>query len=142
MPRAFLSSRFDSPLASAGATYKIPDLGNGVPHLWVVLTDPDENGEVAMVSLTTRRKGSDDTVILDSHDHPFVIRETAVSYGNAMCAAVQNLTNAVCVGAAFMHRPVSQDLLTRIQDGAQRSPHTPKDVKEYVCRRLRSKHKN
>ena len=136
MPKAHLSSHFDPPPVVAGATYKFPIPGKSTPHLWVVLTDPDDNDEVAMVNLTTRRIGSDDTVILDFGDHPFVKHPTVVLYMDARRATAKSLTDAVSGDVACRHSLVRPDILSRIQDGVQQSRLTPSELKEYVRRRL------
>ena len=136
MPKAHLSSHFDPPPVVAGATYKFPIPGKSTPHLWIVLTDPDDNDKLAVVNLTTRRTGSDETVILRPGDHPFVKHPTIVNYGDADFAIAGKLTNAVSRGVAWSHSPVNQDVLSRIQNGVQQSRHTPRELKEYVRRRL------
>ncbi len=50
----------------------LPISEEDVTHLWIVITEPDASGLVAIVSLTTRRNNSDETCLIQMGDHPFV----------------------------------------------------------------------
>lgn len=124
-------------VVSAGDTFVLRKPGrNSIPHLWVVVTDPDDDGKVVIASLTTRRPHSDDTVILRRGDHLFIRHETVIFYRDAQMPMASDLMNAVHGGAATMHAPFHLDILTDIQEGLDRSPHTPNHIKEYVRRQL------
>ena len=97
-------------VVSAGDTYILRKPGDGVPHLWAVLTDPDKDDTVVIVNLTTRQPHSDDTVILHPGDHPFVLHETVVFYQDACLAKTSALTKAVRGGAATMHNAFRPDV--------------------------------
>jgi len=121
---------------SAGDTFKMRKPDDHNPHLWVVVTDPDDDGDVAIVNLTSRKQHSDDTVTLNRGDHTFIERETVIYYQDARRTKASALTNAVRGGAATVHDPCRLDILTKIQRGLDRSPYTPNDIKEYVRRQL------
>jgi CTP:molybdopterin cytidylyltransferase MocA len=124
-------------MLSAGATLFISRSQRSANHLWVVVTEPDgDPRQCGIVSLTTRRQGSDDTVVLMPGDHPFVVRETVVSYANARLARTNQLENLVTAGATQTHAACSPELLERIRAGLFASPFTPGYVKGYCGERL------
>ena len=125
-----------SHIVCAGNTYKLPVRWKSIPHLWVVLTDPDDSDQVIMVSLTTHRKDSDETVVLHRGDHSFVRHKTVVYYQDARFASALSLTKAVRQGVATLHDSCGYDLLYKIQNGALESPHTPNDIKACLRRFL------
>ncbi|MDT8369702.1 MAG: hypothetical protein RQ745_10880 [Longimicrobiales bacterium] len=89
-----------------------------------------------IVSLTTRRRGSDLTVVLRPGDHPFVVRETVVFYADARLVVTEQLENLISAGATSTHAPCSPQLLERIQAGVFSSPFTPGLVRGYCRSRI------
>jgi len=124
------------PRVEAGDTYKLATPTNPTPHLWIVLTDPDQQGEVAIVNLTTRQPASDATVILRPPDHPFVRHDTVVRYEDAQVVPARALDAAVKGGAARRHAALNPLILKRIQDGVDKSPFIAGDIREYVRQQL------
>ena len=41
-------------------------------HLWVVISLPDEIGEVVVVNLTSHRDNKDQSCVIEAGEHPFV----------------------------------------------------------------------
>ena len=82
-------------VVSAGETYKLRKPGDDTPHLWAVITNPDQDDNVVIVNLTTRQPHSDDTVVLSRGEHPFVRHETVISYQDARLVKTSALTQAV-----------------------------------------------
>ena len=119
---------------SSGDSYILRKPGDDSRHLWAVLTDPDQDDNVVMVNLTTRRLHSDDTVILRPGDHPFVHHETVIFYQDALLVETRALTEAVRGGVATMHNAFRSDVLTKMQCGLEKSPYTPDDIKAYFQR--------
>jgi hypothetical protein len=113
-----------------GDTYLLPKPGHSTPHLWIVLTEPDAtSGDVIMVNLTTQRSYSDATVVLNAGDHPFVQHATVVNYSDARYARAAALDTAAKSGICRLMKPMSEDVLKRIQEGLLNSPHTPNKIK-------------
>lgn len=51
------------------------------PHLWITLTHPSgDPARVLIASCTSRKPWSDDTILLDRGDHPFIRHETVIAY--------------------------------------------------------------
>lgn len=118
-----------------GETFLLPKPGHDTPHLWIVLTEPDEQvpPHVAIVNLTSFREGADTTVVLATGDHPFIRHHTVVYYGDLLVAPAQKLVDAVRAGIATRHDDLTDDILERVREGVFRSPFTHGDMKAY-CR--------
>lgn len=109
----------------------------GVPsqHLWILITDPDPDTFLgAMVSVTTLRGTTDQTVILQPCDHPFVKRPSAVHFGDARLFDTRRVEEAIRAGGVHLHQRCSAALIALLQDGALASPYTPNKVLEFCCR--------
>ncbi len=104
------------------------------------MTDPDDDTErnMAIVNLTTLRKGADTTVILKSGDHPFVKHDTTVYYEDARiasCVPIIALLNAPSLGYE-LHDDCSDLILKKIQQGIFDSDFVSEGVQEYCRLRL------
>ena len=56
-----------------GDTLLIPAPGSGVtPHLWIILTEPNDAQHCIIVNLTTLRNSQDQTMSIMPGEHPFV----------------------------------------------------------------------
>lgn len=120
--------------ANPGDTLLLPKSREQTPHLWVILTRPDEKTqEVVIVNLTTKRNHSDTTLILNKGDHPFISRTTVVNFVDARFAKVDSLKNAVNSNRFRYSVFFDPKILKEIQQGLLVSPFTPGKVKDY-CR--------
>jgi len=79
---------------------------------------------VVIVSLTTLRPHSDETVILQPGDHPFVQHPTCVYYSDARITTVARLETALRHRQAFRREDMDAALVERIRDGLFRSAFT------------------
>ncbi len=120
----------------AGHTYYFPINPKDNPHLWIILTDPDEDGKVIGVNLTTRDNSIDNTLILNVGDHPFVRRPTAVIFSRTRRIPISVLENLLAKGRAKAWDPCSSELLDRIRAGAVASDYTPCGLITYLKRTL------
>lgn len=101
-------------------------------HLWVVLNDPcGPDGQVVIVSLTTKRDHSDPTVTLLPHEHPFVVRPTAVHYPEARLVHASQLQSLIESGATSTHADCNGDLVKRIADGLLASDRAPQWIAQW-----------
>jgi hypothetical protein len=120
-------------LLTCGDTFLIPKRGTDTEHLWIVITEPDADANAVCVSVTTKRSYSDTTVVLSVGDHPFVKHESVIHYADARildlrtveAALDANTRSFVCVS----HKPCSDSLLARVQDGLLKSPYPTKGIK-------------
>jgi hypothetical protein len=119
----------------AGRTFLYPD--GGIPHLWIVVTEPSGTPpEVAIVSISSDRLGKDDTVKLGPGDHPFIRKPSVVFFPDTRVMPVQAIVSEVQNAQATFHDDCSEDLLERVRDGLLASPATPRRMKEYVRGRI------
>ncbi len=120
----------------AGDTFLLPLNYGVVPHLWVILTDPDENGEVLGANLTSHDVFKDTTVTLEAGEHPFIRRKTVVNYPEAKIIHAETLESSVERGYAEQKEPCSPELLKKIRDGVFSSEFTPQEKSKYLKKRL------
>ncbi len=126
----------------AGDTFLMAGLG-GKMHLFVVICDPAGNPRTILdVPFNTVTINTDRTLILAPGDHPFVTRQTAVSFDLLLSIEVDKLSQleALCAagkGTGFQrHSPTSPALLNRIIKGALQSDLTPKGMVRILKERL------
>lgn len=103
-------------------------------HLWFVLTDPDKKtGKVVAVMLVTATQNTDKTVALAPGDHPFIKRESNVSYGSAQFFTAEILDANIQAGLAKQMPDMSPVLLKKVRDGLLNSSRTAHYMTDY-CR--------
>lgn len=113
------------------------------PHLWVVLTEPDENGEVAMVNITTLRANSDTAVIIRSNEYYRTTHDSAVHFQDARIVEQENILKAIKGGVCQKCNPCSPALIKKIQEGITKSKLTPqKVIKFYLSNKSNKNNSN
>jgi hypothetical protein len=120
-----------------GTSILLPKRGGDIRHLWIVLTEPEGHPpQVAIVNLTTRRAGSDDTCVLQPGDHEFVKAESVIHYADATIAPAEPLRRIAKLADYDFHADCSDELLKRIRHGLLSSPFTHKKIKIYCQARF------
>jgi hypothetical protein len=118
-----------------GDTFLIPKRGDEFEHLWIVLTEPDDDGNAVCVNVTRKELYSDTTTVLKPGEHPFISKESVVHYPDAQILNLHKVQKAIDSNphsyTCKAHKPCSDDLFTRIQEGLLDSPHTPKGIKKH-----------
>src|SRR6266496_4718509 len=119
-------------MLACGDTFYADDelTDDGEPHLWIIVTPPTD-GEVVTVSITTRRKRSETTVVLQSGEHPFIRHESVIAYSFSRIRLVEEIERAIANGTARKREPVSEKLLQRAKNGLADSDFTPNGVRHY-----------
>jgi hypothetical protein len=86
-------------------------------HLFIVISRPAADGSVVIISFTSWKFGCDESCIIEDGEHPFVHGRTVLSYPHAKSITLAEqayiLANPTL---AVPHRPVSPELLARIQN--------------------------
>jgi hypothetical protein len=108
-------------------------------HLFIILTDPvadPVNGgkdSVLLTSLSTLdiTLPHDPTCILHSGDHPFVFRDSYVSYGTSRILETAKIINGVASGLFIEKELMDGSIVDRICDGLSTSPHTAEKIKRF-----------
>lgn len=105
----------------AGATFHFDN------HLWMVISDPDQDAEkVLIVNFTTWRPRCDPACIVNPGEHPFINRQTCVNYGDALLFSVGQLAELVREGQIVPYpHPLSAELLAKIRQRAGESEELP-----------------
>jgi predicted nucleotide-binding protein (sugar kinase/HSP70/actin superfamily) len=105
----------------AGTCFLLPKPRSEIKHLWIVLTDPDNDIErnMVIVNLTTLKKGVDKTVVLKFGDHRFIKHDTAVFYEDARIASCVKVIQYLNYNYPVykLHDNCSDLILKKIQQG-------------------------
>ena len=120
---------------AAGDTFLILGPASGKLHLYIALCDQQGDPPTFIaVPLNTTRFLSDTTVLLQSGDHPFINRETSVSYDLLHQFYVDQLLQLEGMGPASgqllfeMRQRMRPDILQRLVAGALQSDLAPKKL--------------
>ena len=100
------------------------------PHYWVVVTEPNTDGDVAIVSYTSN--WYDETTILTPQDHEILNRKTFVRYQMACITRVSRIWQIISAGDFVPKSAAPLDTVRRLQDGIIRSKDTQPCVKRFV----------
>ncbi len=120
-------------MITAGNTFLIPTPPDyEIKHLYVVVIIVNNNDEAILVNITTKKENSDISCILNIGDHDFIDRESVINYKEAIKPKIEFLKANIQNNKIFPHKPVSADLLKRIQDGAVNSKHMKLQYKKYI----------
>ena len=114
----------------AGDTFKF----KGLPHLWVVVSDPMlDPHQVLVINMSTDR-GIDDSCILIPGDHLFVRHRTCMRYDRAMTRRNADLEELLSGGQIILDERVSAPVLRRIRQGAAISDYIKIGYKQLLVR--------
>ncbi len=110
---------------AAGDTFRSADPAFE-SHLWVVISDPaaHPHDPILIVSLTTWRPDKDGACLTETGEHPAITRRTCVSYRRSRLVGLATVDAAFRSGHLRSAQPIAEGLLTRIRQGAARSPFT------------------
>lgn len=100
-------------------------------HLAIIMTDPDESGEVILVTVSSIRDGipHDDACILNPGDHGFIRRPSYVEYRFAQFVEAEKLNNGVRSGAMQAMDMLDEQVFKRVSEGLLQSLHTAPLIK-------------
>jgi len=107
-------------------------------HLFIILTDPvadplnGNKDSVLLTSLSTldATLPHDPTCILHPGDHPFVTRDSYVSYHTSRIQEAEKIINGVASGVLVAKEPMDSSIVDRICDGLD-SHQTPEKIKRF-----------
>ena len=97
-------------------------------HLWVVLTEPDEDNKVVCVCFLTQRSWTDPTTLCEPGEHPFFKDPTVVGYNFAARYTVKRITKNLDGGSFTKKQPCSKQLFRKVYGGLFTSDRTPNYV--------------
>jgi mRNA-degrading endonuclease toxin of MazEF toxin-antitoxin module len=100
------------------------------PHLHVVISDPDENDCIVLVSVTTERAKSDTTTRLEAGIHRFITAPSVIAYNYSKIMSRDQLRNLIETGDALPKDDASDTIVRRAQAGIQETRRAPREVQE------------
>lgn len=103
----------------------------GWDHLWIVITEPHPETNLA-VSITTLRNNLDTTVFLRIGSHPFIRKDSVPFYQDARIADASEIDNDIRHGRCRSESPCDQSLVGEIECGLRGSDFTPNKVLRFL----------
>ncbi len=101
-------------------------------HLHVVVSDPCQAKQVALLCISTIRPSKyDQTCVVKAGEHPFVTADSYVVYRNARVTDAAHLEHCVNKGDWPLRTPASLPLVQRMCAGIAASKFTPRYVIDY-----------
>jgi hypothetical protein len=118
---------------SKGLTFWRKDEDGENLHLRFVLSDPDVDGKVLVVHMTSSRENGreDQSCILQAGDHDCVRNRSFIRYDRAFERELMSLLIEKTNGSISVEPDLDPAILTRIQEGAKKSAALPKKFKKY-----------
>lgn len=115
-----------------------PAIGRDRAHTQVIITNPDHNGVVFLVSICTFHRLADPTCVIepDGSWEP-IIRKSYAAYYCIAGVTTENLTRRISRQEVTYLGPVPDDLYKRIKDGVTISKETPEFVKKALLRQAK-----
>jgi hypothetical protein len=109
-----------TPIPSIGETVIIyPPNGIEIEHLWVIATGVTASGEAVMFNFTGWTMRNDHTCILNIGDHDFITKKTIIEYQRGILLTPFKWQGILDKSDQVKsHKPVSNELLKKIQTGA------------------------
>jgi hypothetical protein len=100
------------------------------PHLHIVISDPNENDSIVLVSVTTERARSDTTTRLGPGCHPYVVHPSVIAYNYSKMLSRDQLRKLIEIGDAIPKPDASEVIVQRAQAGMQETRRAPREVQE------------
>jgi hypothetical protein len=116
-----------------GSTFLLYDDDNpeGIPHLHVVITDPDQSNCVVLVSITKERARSDTMTRIAVKEHPFVTLPSVITYAYSKLMSCAQIEALVACEGATAKEDASEDIVRRAQEGMRETDRAPREVKDF-----------
>jgi len=99
--------------------------------LHFVISDPDDEGKVLVVNMTSDDGTHDRTCVLVVGDHIEVKHQSVINYIDAINPELNKVQEVVNNDLVDEKNPISKELLVKIQEGAKKSPHLPNKYHKY-----------
>lgn len=111
---------------------KNPSAPQNPPHLYFVITEPDDEGKVLLVNITENEEDRDQSCVLQPKEHPYIRKESVVNYREAILSDVQKIDIAISMRVATPDVDMSDVLLNKMIQGGKISPFLKKDFKNLL----------
>jgi hypothetical protein len=87
-------------------------------HLWLVASEPNNEGKVVAFNVTDRNNYPSSTCQLQVGDHAFITKPSVIRYKSPKLWAVAAIEQHIQTGTFIQHPDASQVLMSRIIQGA------------------------
>ncbi|MFZ1813803.1 MAG: hypothetical protein WBO55_03000 [Rhizobiaceae bacterium] len=102
-------------------------------HLFVVCTDPDNAGNVLIVSISSWKSHlCDATCKLENGCHPFIAQESYVLYRKSRVEPASAIEKGIRTGTLVQKDDFGAELVGRMLSGVLASKQTPWKISKYV----------
>lgn len=115
-----------------GDTFMLADDDDATGHLHIIITKPNEKGEVVTVSATTERKYSETLVTLKEGDHPRITHASVIGFAYSKIRTIQDLEALIKSYDCKKKAPMEEKILERCRKGALESDNTPNEVRDFL----------
>jgi hypothetical protein len=119
-----------------GDTFLHPLSATTQAHLWIVLTNPDANGSILIVNVTSiyshDKDRIDPTVILNRNEHRFLTNERSfIYYRGATVMKLSDLQTDEQLGLLKKDQVCSANVISLARAGVTASPHCTPRIQKY-----------
>lgn len=102
-----------------------------IPHLHIVISDPNENGEVMVVNISSCKERYERSCVLEAGEHPQITKKSYIPYKYA-----KKMNQKIFLTDRFrrlitVKEDISDSVLKKIQEGAKISPRLESGFKSY-----------
>jgi hypothetical protein len=127
-----------------GDTFLYGPSPTATKHLYIVLTNPDTDGCILVVNVTTvysqDKDRIDQTVLLNRSEHRFLTNELSyIYYRGATIKKVTDLQADEKAGLLVKQEPCSKSIIDNARAGVGASPHCARNICDYYkkCKDLK-----
>lgn len=117
-----------------GDTFMFDDDEDVTGHLHIVITEPNDKGEIVTVPVTTLRRHSETIVTLNKGDHPRITHPSVISFTHSRIRTVSQIDALIKNYDATKKPSMDENILERCRKGALESDNTPNDVRSFLER--------
>jgi hypothetical protein len=115
-----------------GDTFMFDDEEDVKGHLHIIITKPNEKGEVVTVSVVTVRRNSESIVTLNQGDHPRITRPSTIEFTYSKIRTIPQIQDLLDNYDATKKPPMDEKILERCRRGAAESDNTPNEVRAFL----------
>lgn len=105
-------------MITPGFTFHSPTPEYDTKHLFIVISIIDNNTKALCVNVTSM-KDRDMSCILKVGEHESIKHDSLINYGDVITPEIDKLEQAISKGMMQADKPVSNNLLARIINGAK-----------------------
>ena len=102
-------------------------------HLRIVITDPDNDQNQVVVSVTTLKyQYQDKSCLIQPGEHPFIDSLSIVDFKRTRIMSYLQIFNGIRQGLLIRKEDISDELLKKIQNAAAKSKYISDEIKNML----------